>query len=128
MAFAQELFTQQLDRAISARGISMRRAAAECGVHPAVFNRVKNGQAPDTKTLAAILDWLDVPADRFFSHDAPRSHRADFVVIGPDGSEMHVQLKTPRRPPTREVERLKRLASVAFEETVAGSPRGRGKP
>jgi len=105
----------------------MRRAAAECGVHPAVFSRVKNGQAPDTKTLAAILDWLDVPADRFFSHSPPRSHRADFVVIGPDGSEMHVELKAPKRPPTRELDRLKRLVSVAFEETVARSPNGGGK-
>lgn len=106
----------------------MRRAAAECGVHPAVFSRVKNGQAPDMKTLAAILAWLDVPADRFFSHESPGSHRADFVVIGADGSEMHVELKAPRRPPAREVERLKRLIAVAFEETVAGSPRGSGKP
>lgn len=44
---------------------SYRDIADETGVSPATISRVLQGEKPSVETLAALVGWMDVRADRF---------------------------------------------------------------
>lgn len=118
--FDADLFAEHLDREITARGISLRQAALESGVHPGVLSRVRRGDSsPDVKTVALLLDWMGASADRFFAGTTSASgdHAVDFVLRLGDGTEARVEVKAPtdRKP---DVAAFRRLVTVALKETL----------
>jgi transcriptional regulator with XRE-family HTH domain len=49
-----------------AAGLSLRDLAAETGVPYSTLSRVEAGKLPDLSTFRNIVDWLGIPAERFF--------------------------------------------------------------
>jgi transcriptional regulator with XRE-family HTH domain len=47
-------------------GKSLRVVAAETGVPYSTLARVETGKIPDLNTFRSIVEWLGVPAERFF--------------------------------------------------------------
>lgn len=55
-----------LDSSRKKRGISWRSLADEANVSASTLTRMKtHGRRPDVDTLAALVSWLGVPAERF---------------------------------------------------------------
>ena len=48
-------------------GLSLREAATASGVPVATLSRVEQGRMPDLATFRRIVEWLGVPAERFFT-------------------------------------------------------------
>ncbi|WP_037162357.1 transcriptional regulator [Rhodococcoides fascians] len=55
-----------MEMRVKAEGISWRAAAGQIGVSPSLLTRLRNGQRPDLEAFAAMTQWLNEPADRFF--------------------------------------------------------------
>ena len=72
-------------------GLNLREAADLAGVSFNTLSRVERGQTPDLNSFRKIVDWLGVPADRFF---APVRRRAEST---PDVVEQHL-LADPALP------------------------------
>lgn len=47
-------------------GLSLRELSAATGVPVSTLSRVEKGHMPDLTTFRNIVDWLGVPAERFF--------------------------------------------------------------
>lgn len=47
------------------RGLSLRGAAAEIGVSPNVFSKLRAGGSLSADALIAVLGWLGVPVRRY---------------------------------------------------------------
>lgn len=54
-----------LDAVREHRGLSWRQLAREVEVSPSTFSRLANRQKPDVDAFAAMVRWLNVPAERF---------------------------------------------------------------
>jgi transcriptional regulator with XRE-family HTH domain len=67
----EPLQIDQLATLVAARrtkdGLNLREAAELAGVSFNTLSRVERGHTPDLKSFRNIVDWLGVPADRFFS-------------------------------------------------------------
>jgi transcriptional regulator with XRE-family HTH domain len=48
------------------RGLSWREVARSLSLSPSIFSRMRQGKRPDVDTFAALVQWLDLPAERFF--------------------------------------------------------------
>jgi transcriptional regulator with XRE-family HTH domain len=58
-----------LDAVREHRRLSWRQLAREVGVSPSTFSRLANRQKPDVDAFAAMVRWLNVPAERFMIDD-----------------------------------------------------------
>lgn len=58
-----------LDAERQARGLSWRQVAKECGLSPSTMTRLANGLRPDVDAFAALVRWLNQPADGFITSD-----------------------------------------------------------
>lgn len=54
-----------LDAAREAKGISWRQLAKEIEVSPSTLSRLANDLKPDVNAFAAMVTWLNVPAEAF---------------------------------------------------------------
>lgn len=61
-----------LNAAREARGSSWRALAKEIGVSPSLLSRLGNGLKPDADSFATLVQWLSLPAEKFFVD--PKSH------------------------------------------------------
>lgn len=55
-----------LNAAREARGQSWRTLAKEIGVSPSLMSRLGNGLKPDADSFATLVQWLNLPAEKFF--------------------------------------------------------------
>lgn len=55
-----------LNAAREARGSSWRALAKEIGVSPSLLSRLGNGLKPDADSFATLVQWLGLPAEKFF--------------------------------------------------------------
>jgi transcriptional regulator with XRE-family HTH domain len=69
-----------LDAERQERNISWRQLAKEAGVSPSTLTRLGNGYRPDVDAFAKLVQWLGVPADRFFTHAAKNSSQPHLVT------------------------------------------------
>lgn len=56
-----------LDAARRERGLSWRAVAHQAGVSPSTLTRLGDGKRPDVDGFAALVRWLGLPAERFFT-------------------------------------------------------------
>lgn len=56
----------------TSRRLSLRDLSTEIGVSLNTLSRVERGHVPDLKNFHRIVEWLDVPADSFFSDGSNR--------------------------------------------------------
>ena len=61
-------------------GLSLREAAEITEVSFNTLSRVERGQTPDLNSFRKIVDWLGLPAERFFSPPRRRSESTPDVV------------------------------------------------
>src|SRR2546430_10781467 len=54
-----------LDAAREERGLSWRGVAGETKVSASTLSRMKDERKPDADSLSKLLDWLNMPAERF---------------------------------------------------------------
>lgn len=84
-------------------GLSLRKAAAQCNVSVATLYRAEKAEGvPDTKTLASIAGWLDVPLDQFLltrtRGDAKEAGQA--LLSTPEVVEVHLRADKNLSPET----------------------------
>jgi DNA-binding XRE family transcriptional regulator len=130
MTFDQDRLIDDVVALREMRKLSLRQAAAEAGVDASTLSRVERGKTPDVRTLALLIDWLGLPAGRFFTTasldrgDDPNGvGPADMVVHLEDGSQLHIEVKGSSRLTATVADRrkLERIFAVAYEE-LAGPP------
>lgn len=54
-----------LDQVRTEREISWRQLSKEIGVSPSLLSRLRNGYNPDAEGFMTLVQWLNVPAERF---------------------------------------------------------------
>jgi transcriptional regulator with XRE-family HTH domain len=54
-----------LDAARTNKKLSWRQLAAQVGVSPSTMTRLANGHRPDVDAFAALVNWLNAPAESF---------------------------------------------------------------
>jgi transcriptional regulator with XRE-family HTH domain len=54
-----------LDAARASKRLSWRQLAKEIGVSPSTMTRMGNGQKPEINAFAAMVRWLNMPAENF---------------------------------------------------------------
>ncbi len=64
-----------LDAAREARELSWRQLAKLLDVSPSTMSRLANGKNPDVDAFAAMVRWLDVPAEKFMIDAAELERR-----------------------------------------------------
>lgn len=70
-----------LDAERRERGLSWRRLARDVDVSPSTLSRMANGRRPDVDAFAALVNWLGMPAERFFrSHGATPAEQPDLMA------------------------------------------------
>ncbi|MDD1522890.1 MULTISPECIES: helix-turn-helix domain-containing protein [Bradyrhizobium] len=57
-----------LDAERIARRLNWKDVSAESGVSASTLTRLSQGKRPDVDSLAALTQWLGLPADRFMGH------------------------------------------------------------
>jgi transcriptional regulator with XRE-family HTH domain len=57
-----------LDAARKQKGLSWRQLAKEIGVSPSTMTRMGNDQKPEVNAFAAMVRWLNLPAEDFMVH------------------------------------------------------------
>lgn len=73
-----------LDVQRAATGLSWRQLAKQRGLSPSTFTRMANGHRPDVDAFAALVGWLNQPAERFISSlDAPAEEPALLAELAP---------------------------------------------
>lgn len=64
-----------------ARGeLSWRQVAKAAGVSPSTLSRLGNGYRPDVDAFARLVQWLGVPAERFFARQEVQAPQPDLVT------------------------------------------------
>lgn len=66
-----------LNAAREARGSSWRALAKEIGVSPSLLSRLGNGLKPDSDSFATLVQWLGMPAERFFVDPKAQNDRPE---------------------------------------------------
>ena len=95
-------------------GLSLRAAAAEAEVPFNTLARVERGQLPDLANFRRIVNWLGVPAERFF---APPRLRAEST---PEAIAHHL-MGDPNLSP-QAAERIAALVSDLYRNLVSQGP------
>jgi len=84
-------------------GLSLRKAAAQCNISVATLYRAEKAEGvPDTKTLASIAGWLNVPLDQFLLTGAERDAKGDgqASLSTPEVVEVHLRADKNLSPKT----------------------------
>jgi len=84
-------------------GLSLRKAAAQCNISVATLYRTEKAEGvPDTKTLASIAGWLNVPLDQFLLTGAERDAAGDgqASLSTPEVVEVHLRADKNLSPKT----------------------------
>jgi transcriptional regulator with XRE-family HTH domain len=69
-----------LDAQRKGRDLSWRQVAKEAEVSPSTFSRLANGYRPDVDAFAKLVQWLGVPAEKFFTARGADSAEPDLVT------------------------------------------------
>lgn len=69
-----------LDAERRSRSISWRQVAREAGVSPSTMTRLGNGYRPDVDAFAKLVQWLGIPADKFFVGQASSERQPGLVA------------------------------------------------
>jgi len=74
-----------LDAARTSKELSWRQLAKEIGVSPSTMTRMANGQKPEVNAFAAMIRWLNMPAEKFMIDEdtAPRDEPPLLAQLAP---------------------------------------------
>ncbi len=86
-------FVSALENRRVSEGLSWRQVAQHSGVSPSTLSRLQKGKQPDVNSFAALVRWLEVPAERFLGLPGPPSHGAP---ASPLAALLGGQLATPK--------------------------------
>jgi transcriptional regulator with XRE-family HTH domain len=122
VGFDQARLVQDIRARRARLGLSQRTASKQAGLGPTTISRVERGNPPDVKTLAQILLWLDLPANRYFEQRHPSQQvQPDMVINLPTGGQLLIEVKRQgSRPDEIDQARLEDIIAAAFE-ALAGS-------
>lgn len=85
-------------------GLSLRKAASQCSISVATLYRAEKADGvPDTKTLASIASWLNVPIDQFLlagTAEGDSSASGQCSMSTPDMVEVHLRADKNLSPET----------------------------
>ncbi len=74
-----------LDAARASKELSWRQLAKEIGVSPSTMTRMGNSQKPEINAFAAMVRWLNMPAETFMIDEdtAPREEPPLLAQLAP---------------------------------------------
>ena len=70
--FRGQAFYSALDSARQARDLNWKEVAAQSGVSASTLSRMAQGKRPDVDSLAALVRWSGLSADRFVGDEPSR--------------------------------------------------------
>lgn len=97
-----------MDAARVGRRLSWRQVAAELELSPSTLSRLANGQKPDVNAFAAMVSWLNLPAERFIADPDAREHAEPDLV-----AELAPLLRARRDLRKEDVEHLEQIIASA---------------
>lgn len=110
-----------LDAKRTAKKMSWRDLAAAVSISPSTLTRMAKGHRPDVDGFAALVTWLQVPADEFFltsPHDKkPRGRNEDFLVV------VSRHLRAQKDLEKDKAQLLERIIKAAYQQ-ITGSKDG----
>jgi len=123
VGFDQARLVQDIRARRTRLGLSQRTASKEAGLGPTTISRVERGSPPDVKTLAHILLWLDLPANRYFEQrQTSQQVTPDVIVDLPSGGQLLVEIKSAGTGlSNREQAQLEHIIAAAFEAITVSS-------
>jgi transcriptional regulator with XRE-family HTH domain len=92
--------------------LSLRDLADQTGVSLNTLSRVERGHVPDLKNFRLILDWLEVPAERFLDTAGEAST--------PEVIARH--LRADRRLPQEAATRIAELVEEMYHKLIGEQP------
>lgn len=92
--------------------LSLRDLADLTGVSLNTLSRVERGHVPDLKNFQLIIDWLEMPADRFF--DEPGTASTPQVITR--------HLRADRRLPDDAATKIAELVEEMYHRLVGEQP------
>jgi transcriptional regulator with XRE-family HTH domain len=102
-----------LDAARRERGLSWRAVAHQAGVSPSTLTRLGDGKRPDVDGFAALVRWLGLPAERFFTGD--ENEAAQESMLAAISAYLHASKElTPEWAETIEA-----MIGTAYERALA---------
>ena len=63
-----------LDSERRAKNLSWRQVAKAAGVSPSTLTRMQQGKSPDVNTFTALSQWLNIPAEKFYTEKSHPAH------------------------------------------------------
>jgi transcriptional regulator with XRE-family HTH domain len=63
-----------LDSERRAKNLSWRQVAKAAGVSPSTLTRMQQGKSPDVNTFTALSQWLNIPAEKFYTEKSHPVH------------------------------------------------------
>lgn len=76
-----QLLAAVVEERLRERGISQREAAREIGVSASLVTRITQKQSMYADNLVAVLDWLDLPLEKFVVPVPAKPSRAGLVKL-----------------------------------------------
>ncbi|HEY0640752.1 MAG TPA: helix-turn-helix domain-containing protein [Pseudonocardiaceae bacterium] len=105
-----------LDAARVGRGLSWRQLAGELELSPSTLSRLGNGMNPDVNAFAAMVRWLNLPAESFMLGPAS-DEQPDLVA------ELAPLLRARRDLSSEDVEHLEEIIASAVRRFNADRSR-----
>ena len=96
--------------------LSLRKAAAQCNVSVATLYRAEKAEGvPDTKTLASIAGWLNVPLDQFLLTGTKRDAKEAGQVPPSTPEVVEVHLRADKNLSPKTAAALAEVFRAAYE-------------
>ncbi len=107
-----------LDAARESRDLSWRQVAREIEVSPSTMSRLANGLKPDVNAFAAMVRWLNLPAERFMvdSNEGNRTPHDQPDLV----AELAPLLRARKDLTKEDVEHLEQIIGSAVRRFKAG--------
>lgn len=105
-----EALVAALDAERKSKGISWRRLAKEADVSPSTLTRMQQGKSPDVNTFSALTQWLNIPAERFYTEQPNRQARQEDPM-----AVISTLLRGKKKMNAKAVSALQDLVTAAFK-------------
>lgn len=101
-----------LDAHRKSKDLSWRQLAAAVQISPSTFTRMREGKRPDVDSFAALVEWLDIPADKFLRSARRSAQKGEQPTI----AMIATYLRADRHLTKKSAEALEDIILAAYEQ------------
>lgn len=106
--FDAEGFFTALDAVRTTRRLTWKQVATEARVSPSTMTRLSQGKRPDVDSLAALVRWADLDANRFVGQQQDPAEEAPLAMIS-------TYLRADKNLSPQAADAIDRVVKAAYE-------------